>query len=90
MPAGNPIDAPPRVGLAYGPGVAELLAAHPGWVDYIEIPFEQLRHAPALAALRETAPLLLHCASLSIAGFVPPSARTVAAQALAIDTPWIG
>jgi uncharacterized protein len=90
---GGRIDAPPQVGLAYGPGVAELLADHPGLADYIEIPFEQLRHAPALAALSETAPLLLHCASLSIAGFVPPSASTVAAvadQARSMGTPWIG
>ena len=83
----------PRVGLAYGPGVAELLAADPQLADYIEIPFEQLRHAPALLALQHTAPLVLHCASLSVAGFVSPSTTTVAAVAelaRVVDTPWIG
>jgi hypothetical protein len=86
-------DDPPRVGLAYGPGVAALVARERGLADYIEIPFEQLRHAPALARLGETTPLLLHCASLSIAGFVSPSASTVAAvadRAQSIGTPWIG
>jgi uncharacterized protein (UPF0276 family) len=73
--------------------MVDFVGAHPGQVDYIEIPFEQLRHAPALAALRDVAPLILHCASLSVAGFVPPSAGTVeavAAQARRIGTPWIG
>ena len=81
------------MGLAYGPGIVEFVDAHPGQVDYIEIPFEQLRHAPALGALRDVAPLILHCASLSIAGFVPPGAGTVAAvadHARSTGTPWIG
>jgi hypothetical protein len=34
------------VGLAYGPNVPDFIAAHPGSVDYVELPFEQLRHAP--------------------------------------------
>lgn len=83
----------PRVGLAYGPGIVEFVEAHPGQVDHIEIPFEQLRHSPALAALGDVAPLILHCASLSVAGFVPPSAGTVDAvadRARSIGTPWIG
>jgi len=86
-------DPRPRVGLAYGPGMVEFVGSHPGWVDYLEIPFEQLRHAPALGALRDTAPLILHCASLSVAGFVPPSASCIAAladHACATGTPWIG
>jgi uncharacterized protein (UPF0276 family) len=86
-------DAQPRVGLAHGPGVTDWLATHRGLIDYIEIPFEQLRHAPRLAALREQAPLVLHCASLSIAGFVAPTDETVyaiAAQAISTATPWIG
>lgn len=89
----HPDDQRPRVGLAYGPGMVELLDSNPGWVDYIEIPFEQLRHAPALAALQDTAPLILHCASLSIAGFVPACANTIVAvadHARSTGTPWIG
>lgn len=81
------------LGLAYGPGIPELVASHAGLVDYLEVPFEQLRHAPDLASIQDTTPLLLHCASLSVAGFVPPSDATVeaiASQALRTRTPWIG
>lgn len=81
------------LGLAYGPGIPELVASHAGLVDYLEVPFEQLRHTPELASIQETVPLLLHCASLSVAGFVPPSESTVdaiAAEAVRTRTPWIG
>jgi uncharacterized protein (UPF0276 family) len=81
------------LGLAWGPGIPELVASHAGLVDYLEVPFEQLRHTPDLAAIQETVPLLLHCASLSVAGFVPPSETTVdaiAAEAVRMQTPWIG
>lgn len=73
--------------------MVEFVRAHPGQVDYIEIPFEQLRHAPSLAVLRDVVPLILHCASLSVAGFVPPGADTVdavAERARSTGTPWIG
>lgn len=81
------------LGLAHGPGIPELVASHAGLVDYVEVPFEQLRHTPELASIQDTTPLLLHCASLSVAGFVPPSEATVdaiAAEALRTGTPWIG
>lgn len=81
------------LGLAYGPGIPDLVASNAGLVDYLEVPFEQLRHAPDLASIQDAAPLLLHCASLSVAGFVPPSDATVeaiAAEALRTRTPWIG
>lgn len=81
------------LGLAYGPGIPELVASNAGLVDFLEVPFEQLRHAPDLASIQDTTPLLLHCASLSVAGFVPPSDATVeaiAAEALRTGTPWIG
>lgn len=82
-----------RLGLAYGPSALAYLNEHPGGVDYLEIPFEQLRHAPALAAIQERIPLVLHCASLSVAGSVAPSAATfdaVAQMARRTATPWIG
>jgi uncharacterized protein (UPF0276 family) len=82
-----------KLGLAYGMGVPAFVAANPGLVDYLEIPFEQLAHAPALAALQDDVPLVMHCASLSIAGFVPPAAPTVtgiAREAERMQTPWIG
>jgi hypothetical protein len=82
-----------RLGLAYGPSALAYLDDNPDGIDYLEIPFEQLRHAPALAAIRQRIPLVLHCASLSVAGNVPPSAATfdaVASVARQTATPWIG
>lgn len=82
-----------RVGLAYGPGVPELVASAPGLVDYVEVPFEQLRHTPAVASLQERIPLVLHCASMSVAGFLPPTDETldaILAETQRTATPWIG
>jgi uncharacterized protein len=82
-----------HVGLAHGPGVLDAVAAHPGLVDYVEIPFEQLRHAPDLASIQEAVPLVLHCASMSVAGFVPPAEATLEAIGSTAErtrTPWIG
>ena len=87
------LDRDAVVGLAYGPGVRELVASAPGLVDYVEVPFEQLRHTPAVASLQEEIPIVLHCASLSVAGFVPPDEQTVdaiAGEAVRTGTPWIG
>jgi uncharacterized protein (UPF0276 family) len=82
-----------RLGLAYGGSVPAFLEANPGLIDYLELPFEQLLHTPALAALQDTIPFVLHCASLSVAGFVAPSDTTVSAiarEAARMQTPWIG
>lgn len=82
-----------HLGLAYGPGILEFMESNPGAVDYVEMPFEQLRHSPDLASIQETIPIILHCASMSIAGFVPPSEVTVSAIGLEAErtqTPWIG
>ena len=81
------------VGLAYGPTVPDFIAANPGLVDYVEIPFEQLRHSPEVRSIQETVPVILHCASMSVAGFVPPSETTLEAIGLEAErtrTPWIG
>lgn len=83
-----------QIGLAYGPGVAEFFDGYGTAIDYIEVPFELLRHSPGLTTqLQEIAPVYLHCASLSLAGFIEPAAGTVgaiAAMASALRTPWIG
>lgn len=84
---------PMMVGLAYGPGVPSFFKRNPGAADYIEIPFELLRHDPATINAQKLAPIILHCASMSIAGFVPPSEQTltaIAQQADRTNTPWIG
>jgi uncharacterized protein len=81
------------VGLAYGPTVPDFIAANPGSIDYVELPFEQLRHTPHLGSLQETIPFVLHCASMSVAGFVPPAEETlgaIAREAERTRTPWIG
>jgi uncharacterized protein (UPF0276 family) len=83
----------PYLGLAYGPGFLEFIDANPGVVDYVEVPFEQLRHSPDVASIQEIVPVVLHCASMSIAGFIPPSEATLEAIARETDrtrTPWIG
>ncbi|WP_404525053.1 multinuclear non-heme iron-dependent oxidative enzyme ApyH [Bradyrhizobium diazoefficiens] len=81
------------IGMAQGPGVLPLLDRYPGLLDYIELPFELLRHDPSSLAVRNAAPIILHCASMSIAGFVPPADATLDAIAAQVDltgTPWIG
>jgi uncharacterized protein len=80
------------VGMAYSPAAAQLARLREGLVDYLEIPFEQLRHVPALAAVQEEIPLMLHCASLSMAGFVDPDPALVGAvadEAKRVRAPWI-
>lgn len=82
-----------RVGLAYNAYVPPFLRDHSAVVDYVEVPFELLRHDPSVVAIKAAKPIVLHCASMSIAGAVPPSAATVDAiadWAAATETPWIG
>ena len=81
------------IGLAYGPWIADVLARDPELVDYVEIPFELLRHDPSAASIQDTIPAILHCASMSLAGFVPPDEATLAGierEAARMRTPWIG
>jgi uncharacterized protein (UPF0276 family) len=81
------------IGMAHGPGVPGLIKRNPGLVDYVELPFELLRHDPSAINAEKLAPIILHCASMSIAGFVRPSDDTlnaIAAQADRTQTPWIG
>jgi uncharacterized protein len=81
------------VGLALGPIVPEFIAENPGLLDYVEIPFEQLLHTPEVGSIQESLPVILHCASLSVAGFVPPDEATLKSierEAKRTKTPWIG
>jgi uncharacterized protein len=82
-----------QIGLAYGPGFEGFIASNAGLIDYVEIPFEQLRHTPQLGIIQEQLPIVLHCASLSVAGFIAPSDATVDALVDRVRhtrTPWIG
>jgi uncharacterized protein len=81
------------VGLAYGPSVPDFIAANAGLVDYVEVPFEQLRHSPEVSSIQDTVPVILHCASMSVAGSVPPAEAILEAihvEAERTRTPWIG
>lgn len=81
------------LGLAHGPGILDFVGREPGYVDYIEMPFEQLRHDPSLGSVQEVAPIILHCASMSVAGFIPPSQQTIdeiSLETARTQTPWIG
>ena len=89
----NTADGSAAIGLAHGPGVTEFIAANRELVDYVEIPFEPLRHAPQVGSIQEQIPVVLHCASMSVAGFVPPDGETldaIASEARRTRTPWIG
>lgn len=92
------VDLPPAfgdvlVGLAYGPVVPGFLERHRNLLDYVEVPFEQFRHSPAAERVQDGVPVILHCSSMSIGGFVPPSEDTLEAidgHAERTRTPWIG
>jgi uncharacterized protein (UPF0276 family) len=93
MPKWRAATARPLVGVAYAAYVPELLRRHRELVDYVEIPFERLRHDPGASQIIEEAPTVLHCASLSVAGMVPASdqlLRDIKHWTLRTATPWIG
>jgi uncharacterized protein (UPF0276 family) len=86
-------NAKPLVGLAYAAYVPGLLSRHRALVDYVEIPFERLRHEPEASRIIGDLPTVLHCASLSVAGVVPASApllENIKRWAQLTKTPWIG
>jgi uncharacterized protein (UPF0276 family) len=81
------------LGFAYGPGVPLFVERNPGLLDYVELPFELLQHDPNAAEIQKQLPIILHCASMSVAGFVRPSENTLEAIARHVErtrTPWIG
>jgi uncharacterized protein (UPF0276 family) len=86
-------DGTPSVGIAYSPRTTKFLSQHSDAVDHVEIPFELLQHSPGVLDGIQQKPLILHCASLSIAGSVRPADSTVSAIKSWITktkTPWLG
>lgn len=84
---------PIRIGLAYSNAAAELAESLSADIDYLEFPFELLRHDEGAATLAATRPAILHCSSLSLASAAPPSPAlisSVAAWADRLSTPWLG
>lgn len=93
MQVGGGQSAGPAVGVAYNGAVPAFLDLHPGLVDYVEVPYELLRHDPRVLEVRSLAPVVLHCASLSVGGTVPCPEQTLAEVgdwAARTETPWIG
>lgn len=83
----------PSLGVAYSARTPGFVARYPDAVDHVEVPFELLQHAPGVADIAANKPVILHCASLSVAGSVSPSDDTLTAIEHWIswaNTPWLG
>ncbi|MFD9044011.1 multinuclear nonheme iron-dependent oxidase [Streptomyces bottropensis] len=92
MPAPFSPVGPTKLGVAYSSYVGSFLADHPGKIDYVEVPFELVHYDRRPLGLPDDMPLLLHCASLSLAGDVPPTAEivdSVAAWVSKTGVPWL-
>ena len=86
-------ESSPGIGAAYSGYIPGFIDAHPTALDYAEVPFELLRHDASVASIRERIPLVLHCASLSVASprlCSPKTVEQVSEWGKAIATPWIG
>ena len=84
----------PAVGVSYADHVLKAFESEPTFADFVEIPFELLLRSPTvLEKVAPLAPVVLHCASLSLAGNrAPASSLTNNLKHLArvTRTPWIG
>jgi uncharacterized protein (UPF0276 family) len=83
----------PAVGVAYNSSLPTFLDEHPDAVDYVEMPFELIHHSTHLVEIERRKPLILHCASLSLAGSILPCEQTVGAVEHWVRrtrTPWLG
>lgn len=92
MPTPHPASKRPALGIAYSRSVAQFLDRHPDTFDYVEIPFELLRHDPAVIATVRI-PVVLHCASLSIGGTVECPEQSILDVLQWVErtrTPWLG
>ncbi len=83
----------PAVGAAFCAYIPRFIDAHPNALDYVEVPFELFCHDPSVFALKDRIPIVLHCASLSIASPSLCSQQTiekVQGWTQRTETPWIG
>lgn len=81
----------PILGLAYSPYVPRLIENDPDVFDYVEVPFEMIRHGGGLPASCGK-PLLMHSASLDLAATAPVADATldeVVRQAEIAVAPWV-
>ncbi len=80
------------IGLAYSPSARRIADRCPELVDHLEIPFELIRAEPSLLDSLEGQQVLLHSASLSLAGALPLDRIKVdelAAMRARLSSPWI-
>lgn len=83
----------PQLGLAYSQQTPQLLDEHPDLVDYVEVPYELLRFRPEVVDISVRKPIVLHCASLSVAGPVSPPTDVmdeVRSWLERTGSPWLG
>jgi len=81
------------LGLAYSSAIHKFVRQYPESVDFTEVPFELLNRDPRVIEIREHIPVVLHCASLSIAGTVPCPPQTIAKidhWLKETSSPWLG
>jgi uncharacterized protein len=81
------------LGIAYSRYTPSFVERHPDAIDYVEVPYELLRHNPATAASVGGKQIVLHCASLSMAGSVPAPPQVLDDVQSWIErtrTPWVG
>lgn len=81
------------VGVAYSGYIASFIRECGDLIDYVEVPFELLRHNPSVLDCCARTPIILHCASLSIGGVVICADQTVRAIGdwlKRTKSPWLG
>jgi uncharacterized protein (UPF0276 family) len=82
-----------KTGLAYNAYIDSLHEDQLKDFDYIEIPFELLQYDEKVFDRVNKKPLILHCASLSLAGYAEPSDKVKSALGKWVketNTPWLG
>lgn len=81
------------VGMAYSGYTMRVLREHPGISDFVEIPFEQFANDEDAIRVLDEVPVVLHCASLSLASMEEPAAAIIDSVKHRIEqtgTPWLG
>ena len=81
------------VGVAYSGYVPQFIETRPSQVDFVEVPFELLCHNPCVFDQLKAHRVILHCASLNIAGPVRPGADVMESLRKWVEatrTPWVG
>jgi uncharacterized protein len=82
-----------RVGLSYSKYLHSLTKARLKCFDYIEVPFELLKFDSSVLPKLSGKPIILHCASLSLGGYMDPGnsiKESILHFVEKTNTPWIG